>query len=309
MEFELQKLELGSDQKKPSTPQILNVEIYKILYSQSTINNCYSDKRTAVEIWINFFPYAAPIQVLSFDNQNSYVSFDNRRLYSAKNYSGNPSIDCIVYNFDSPVTAEIQDHENDVFTLIWTSGNILYRLKLTARTMEGVWIIRCASQDSSFPLNGTINNPTLGPRSYNISVIKIDPAPAKLIFHELDVANYNTSLHSTTDLFIQPVSTVNLFHKRNDMKQLIFNRPELFAVDKYEQCEVFKLKARGEKALNVWDNWDDLFALASERESNIEDLYFKEFYENLEVFCRVFQYKLQSDSCAISDGDVKEIEK
>ena len=73
-------------------------------------------------------------------------------------------------------------------------------------------------------------------------------------------------------MYIRPVSDINIFHQRNDFRQLILDHQLLFDVVKYERCtEGWSLVARGEKDPVVWDDWDDLLATASEAEGERED--------------------------------------
>ena len=155
-------------------------------YSQSSIMPNFNVGLTSVETCIDALPYTAPLEVMTFDNEN-YISFDNRRLYSAKKYSPNTTMRCIVYNVNDIVTTLMQDYGLDSLTVMWSSENILHRLQLTANTIEAVFIIRCASQNSYFSFSGTAIDPHLShQRIYDHNTIKIYPPSAHFAVSQED---------------------------------------------------------------------------------------------------------------------------
>ena len=104
--------------------------------------------------------------------------------------------------------------------------------------------------------------------------------PANSQFIAFDNENYTESLQTSEELLIQPILGINIYHQRNDFCQLKLEL--LFDVVKYEHCSMgWTLKARGEKDPDVWDDWDDLLAFASEAEGEREDLYVSDFFNSM----------------------------
>ncbi len=255
-----------------------DVDHRRVRYSQFSIKPCFSDGQTSVLTWIDALPHSVPLEVMNIDGE-AYVSLDNKKLYSAKNYSPNQSVKCVVYNAQDPVTSLMEDHGLDLLTVIWCSGNELHRLSLRAKTVEAVFIIRCASQNSDFPFHGSYDAPHVShQRIYSNITKKVTPANSQFI--AFDNENYTESLQTSEELLIQPMLGINIYHQRNDFCQLKLEL--LFDVVKYEHCSMgWTLKARGEKDPDVWDDWDDLLAFASEAEGEREDLYVSDCFNSM----------------------------
>jgi len=271
-----------------------NIEHQRIRYSQSSIKPNFSDGRTSVETWMDALPYSVPLEVMMNIDGETYISLDNSRLYSARTYGLNPTVTCKVYNAHESVTPIMQDHGLDLLTVIWTSENSLHRLSLRANTIEAVVIIRCASQNSVFPFLGSVIPPRISPqRIYDDITKKIVPACIPFVDSQ---ENYLDCLENVEKIYVRPVPEVNIYHQRNDLGRLIVHRPDLFNLVRHEQCKSFILKARGDKDPDVWDDWDDLLAIASEAECEREDSYFLDFFNSMKVYCKVCCYELQNCS-------------
>jgi len=259
-----------------------NIEHQRVRYSQSSIKPYFSDGRTSVETWMDALPYSVPLEVMNIDGE-AYVSSDSIRLYSARIYGLNPTVKCKVYNAHEPVTSIMQDHGLDLLTVIWSNENILHRLSLRANTIEAVIIIRCAVQNTNFPFLGSDIPPRVShQRIYDDITKKIVPASVQFIESQ---ENYLDYLENVEEIYVRPVPNVNIYHQRNDLVRLILDRPDLFNLMRYDRCMGFTLRARGEKDPDVWDNWDDLLATASEAECEREDSYLLDFFNSVKVYC------------------------
>lgn len=268
-----------------------NIEHQRVRYSQSSIKPNFSDGRTSVETWIDALPYSVPLEVMNIDGE-TYVSLDDRRLYSARTHGLNPTVKCKVYNAHEPVTPIMQDHGLDLLTVIWSRENILHRLSLRANSIEGVIIIRCASQNSVFPFVGSDIPPRISPqRIYDDITKKIVPASVQFVESQ---ENYLDCLENVEEIYVRPVADVNIYHQRNDLGRLILDRPDLFNSVRYERCMDFTLRTRGEKDPDMWDDWDDLLAIASEAECERDDSYLSDFFNSVKVYCEVCCYELQT---------------
>ena len=169
-----------------------------------------------------------PLEVMNIYG-DTYVSLDNRRLYARKNMSTK----CIVYYLDDPVPSHMQDHEMNKLTLLWCTqlnGKQLHRLTLEANTMQGVIIIRCASQNPTFSKNGEDESPYL-------SASLTRTHESKKVIDEQFVKSDDYSSFMTADqIFIRPIQGINKYHERTDLQHVVMTRSDLFSFVKYEQC-------------------------------------------------------------------------
>jgi hypothetical protein len=244
-----------------------------VRYSQRSIEATFS-RHIPVDAWADALPYNLPLEVASVDD-GEFVSLDNRRLYSAKNYSDFETVHCVVYQLAGTPADLMRDHGLDRLEIVWVDeANLLNRLSLLANTIEGVVMIRCATQDSTFPILGRLQpDPNRGPRTFDPQTWRIRPA--------------NLHFAVCVDPHEESLGAANIvYHQRNDLRDIILGRPDLFAVERYERCSLnFTLQARSEKDSDVWDDWDELLTGLSEAESRTRDEYEVEFFKSRENFC------------------------
>lgn len=256
-----------------------------IRYSQSTISKTFSDGTTSVETWTDALPYNVPLTVAALPN-GEYLSLDNRRLFSAKKYSPNLTTPCIVYQSSDMPTDLMVDCGIDQLQLIWRDNSglpQLHRLKFQANTIAGVLMIRCATQDSAFPLAGQLQSDSaLDKRAFDPKLYKIEPA--KDCFQEC-TDSHQESFQTATEVFIRIDNSHNSYHERTDLRDFIVNNPNHFEILKYERCTA-NLKARGENNNNIWDDWDELLLSISEAESCTRDEYEEELLKSLGIYLR-----------------------
>ncbi len=261
-----------------------------VRYSQRSIERTFNDRHTSVETWIDSLPYTVPLEVTPVDGE--YLSLDNRRLYSAKNYSPHETVNCIVRPLNAPTTNEMKDFGIDLLEMIWVDhGQVLHRLTLRAVTIEGVMIIRCLTQDSSFPVLGQLRpDPSRGQRTYDPLTWRINPGS---IHCAPTTDDFQDSFLAADRILVCVKITVNLYHERNDLRRIIQDRPDLFQLVRYERStHIVTLRARGEKKDDTWDDWDELLATLSEAESNVRNEYEVAFFNSLKTFCDVYEYDI-----------------
>lgn len=249
-----------------------------IRYSARSIEPTFGDRHTPVETWTDLPPYALPLEVVAVDG--GYISIDNRRLFSTKKYSLHETVTCFVHQSHDPPTDLMKDHSMDLLELVWEDGqHLLHRLTLRAATIEGVMIIRCASQDSSFPFFGQLQpDPLRGPRTFDSASWKIKPASAQA---SPKCDDFIESFLAADGIFVRVMIPFNVYHRRDDLRQLIQDRPDLFRMVGYEcSNHQITLQSRDEKKDDMWP-WDDLFAALAEAEANSRAEYEAVFFNNL----------------------------
>eukprot|EP01035_Chromulina_nebulosa_P018015 gene18015-23654_t len=267
-----------------------------IKYSQSSIKPTFSDDgHTPVNTWIDAEPYNVPLEVLEVVT-GQYLSLDNRRLYSAKNYGlAEQLVRCVVHQIGDVVTDSMEKFFLDLVSLLLVNQGVYYQLDLRATTVEAVSIIRCACQNYSFPLTGTFDNPVISDeRTYDQMLYNLHK-PRYVTSCVINAQDYLEVVSNSEEIFIR-VGNVNLYHKQIDLKQLILSRTELFDVESLKILGgQFTLRARGEESDDYLDNekdWKELLAYCSELEQEREDSYQNEFYKNIERFCSIVEYNL-----------------
>jgi len=179
----------------------------------------------------------------------------------------------------------------DLLEMIWVDHEqFLHRLTLRATTIEGVMMIRCVTQDSSFPVLGHLQPPSRGQRLYDPTTCKIVPAKLEYYLVKDDFLN---SFRAADRILVCVRMTVNVYHGRDDLRQIIADRPNLFQLVRYERsAQPVTLLARDEKKDGAWDDWDELLATLSEAESDVFDLYETEFFKSLKFLCQVYEYDI-----------------
>jgi hypothetical protein len=77
----------------------------------------FDDRTTSVETWIDSLPYTLPLEVIAVDGE--FLSLDNRRLYSTKNFSPNDTANWVVHQLNDPPTELMKDYSLDLLEMIW----------------------------------------------------------------------------------------------------------------------------------------------------------------------------------------------
>lgn len=275
-----------------------DVEKERIRYSQRTISKTFSDSVTPVEAWMDALPYNLPLTVVALPN-DEYLSLDNRRIFSSKQYSPHSTTQCVVYQVNDAPTELISNCGIDQIELLWRDSDLplLHHLILRANTMAGVVTIRCAAQDSTFPLDGRGQpHPTLGQRTFDAYLYKIKPA--KYGWNEC-TDPHQAIFQTAPEVFIRIETRHNSYHQRNDLRDYIVDHPNDFEVLKYERCDA-ELIARGHKN----DDWDELLLSISQTESCTRDEYEEELFNSLELYCEVYQFDMPSMNDSPKDEQI-----
>jgi len=148
-----------------------------VRFSQATIKNVYEAyPNCLVKDWRNELPYTCPIRVT--DLGRGPLTYDNRRLYSARHRKSNDNpqhtVECAMYDandsLDTPGADETGEARGTKIYLAWkgvlsSAGRKLegiYVLRCSPNTIGGAVALRCAKQGSSFPLHGIEDRPTFG---------------------------------------------------------------------------------------------------------------------------------------------------
>jgi hypothetical protein len=120
-----------------------------------------------------------------------------------------------------------------------------------------------------------------GPRTYDPETWKVHPAN---IQYSPAGDDFQESFLAADRILVCVKIPVNVYHLRNDLRQIILDRPGLFQLVRYERStQNFTLRARGEKKDDMWDDWDELLATLSEAESTVRDEYEVAFFKSLRV--------------------------
>jgi hypothetical protein len=264
------------------TMTLQDIDLGIVRYTQRSIETTFTDRRTSVETSAAAaLPYHFSLEVAALEDGH-FLSLDNRRLYSAQNYSSHPTVPCVVHQSTDPPTDLMADHGLDQWEVLWVDDQgQLNRLALRANIIEGVMMIQCAAQDSTFPLSGRQDPPRLGPRQFDAQTWKIVPPGLHFTPTADDCME---SLQAAARIFVCVRVRFNAFHLRNDLRQILVDRPDIFRVERYERSPPpFTLEARGGKKSGLWDGWDDLLAALAETEFLVHESYEEAFFRELET--------------------------
>lgn len=209
--------------------KLQEVKVDQIRFSQNSISKTY-DEDTSVDTWLDILPYTMPIEIVEIDNE-TYVTLDNRRLYSAKKHSNTEAIKCYIYGNNEDPPDLMANHGMDVLQMVWGDTQKIHQLTIRAKTMEAMVVILCSRQNSLFSLHGQLEPPELGNRQFDGDVRKF--SNGRVIFDNSD-DDYQDSLRTATEVYVRIQSPINVFHKRPDLRSLVLNRDDLFEVERYE---------------------------------------------------------------------------
>lgn len=257
-----------------------NFQMELIQYSERIIS-----EPTSVETGTNILPFNIPLTVVSLPSD---LSLENYRFFCPRKPSPSLTTQYIVYQMGDAPTDLMIDFGMDEFQLIWRDNSglpQLHRLIFQAKTMAAVLMIRCATQNSTFPLEGQfLPDLALGKRVFDPDLYKI--SPAKYRFQEY-ADSHQERFQTATEIFIRINNSHNVYHKRTDLRDYIVNNPLHFETLKCERCSA-ELKARGQKYDNIWDDWDGLLASVSDAESCTWDHYGAELSKFVEMSDKVY---------------------
>lgn len=251
----------------------------KIRYSQFSISPLFNDKKSDVKTFKPVEPYIKPIEVMAIPNTDEYLSMDNRRLYSIRNHA--PNVDNMSCAIPEAISTIWRDVCLDKLIIFWRDAKVvnrMHKLTLCAKTVEAVFIIRCVSQHSDFPLYGQLHPPPDIGRvlelSKSLSQTMFKLHPFKVQGSPLSSDQFKGNLNKDTRIYVQPTSH-NLLHQRDDICDLFLERNDLFNIETYEVHDGIQLKARGESQEDpdLWDDWDSLFAAVCEAREAMDDYY------------------------------------
>jgi hypothetical protein len=163
----------------------------------------------------------------------------------------------------------------------------------------------CATQNSTFSQAGQLHpDPHRGSRPYDPQSFKIVPATTR--FENSDdgsLESLNQALHVLVRVNLQ----INVYHERNDLRDIIVSPTSPFEKVRYEKSTgMDTLRARGETQPDS-NGWNDLLAVLSETESTIRDEYEPAYFESLKVFCKAYEYNVP-DYLGLSKNELRQKE-
>lgn len=157
---------------------LLDINPNLVRFSQTTINKKYSGIYSTkdVENWEDCEPYNFSILTIHFGAVR-YTSYDNRRLFSARRkliqYPG-VTIKCRVKESTDVIGPEAYAILSDAneFIICWKqqheiTGSLIdgyHLITCIPTSYGGAILVRAASQGSTFPVEGTLIEPTFGDR-------------------------------------------------------------------------------------------------------------------------------------------------
>jgi hypothetical protein len=204
----------------------------KIRYSRVSIGKEFGTGQP-VATWLNELPYTTPIEVIPIDDHDltgEYLSMDNRRLFSARNYGGDDAMtECIVYDPRNAVTPLMTDYGRDILLVGWLQHETFHRVTVRAKNLRAVFLIGCCQQSSSFPLGGTHTTPALGRKPYDINQFMLNGPITYINGFTICQEECRASLFGDTVVYVSPRTDINMLHSRADMPRYILNA-ELFEV-------------------------------------------------------------------------------
>lgn len=205
------------------------VPVNTVRFAQISVGDII-DPNTPTLPWQNKDPHTTPVNVIAVPETESYLSYDNRRLYAAviRDKDGRDGdIDVILHRPYDEFTAKQNTN------IAWVVDGDLYVLHLAALTWWGAITMRCFQQSTDFPLNGTFEEPALqrcrprGPDEVKIQM------PARLRPIRLDIDRWTEEIKKTKSVFVEKQVGTGVFHPRSDIIDVLCDEQH-FAAHAFE---------------------------------------------------------------------------
>ena len=188
----------------------------EVRYSQNTIGeNIYPN------IPVIKHPHTLPLNVILLPDNLGYLSYDNRRLYSARKSGvimiSDMKIDVVVHSptdfpeLDNPETTDIA----------WSSDDGIFILSLQSITWFGSISMRCVKQAPRFPLTGSHENPVCQqstPRLPDQFIMKQNKLENVT---NIAMDDWHVKLSEQQMVMVKIKQGFNVYHSREDLPTLI----------------------------------------------------------------------------------------
>jgi hypothetical protein len=259
-------------------------------YSQAsiglTIFNGDGLPGSPVDGWMEQSPYTVPIDVV-IDANGEYLSYDNRRLYSARNYARvDWKITVNEHEFTEQISEQrIATHAADVI-FRWQSNDEFVSGSGDVHEVEAklmywglITSYRCASQNPEFNINGTHTTPTV--MEYSVAYrpqYKLCKAPAGTkdivrMTEEEGLSNLISVLDDDELLVCSTCKNGRIF-ARKDFNEIIRQNSQGIVVESYRilKNRFLQLKAQGDNRDDDWSD-QDAFQRDLQRSNMIDALW------------------------------------
>lgn len=246
-----------------------------IRFTQDTVReHIYPD--VPITPWRDCPPHTLPLNVIEHrtgDRLIKYVSYDNRRLYSAREVAdNNPDflVQAVVHRHDEGVSSSTSNQEKVI--LAWKFGDRLYRLSLRARTWFGSITMRAFKQSDTFPIVGSDDPPEVGFRWPTCSQYFVSEDELENAIPNKDWTTFIRNIPINEPIKVETWPNSNLFHERLDLQDFLFRFAIHFqAVDFRNGTSSFILRAATDVTddFNRW-NFGDMLTDVAENEDAIE---------------------------------------
>jgi hypothetical protein len=205
------------------------VRVNTVRFSQNSVGDIIHPNTRTLP-WQNKDPHTIPLNVIAVPETESYLSFDNRRLYAAvirDKDDRDGDIDIILHGPDDEFPAK------QITNIAWIVDGDLYVLHLAALTWWGAITMRCFQQSIVFPLDGTFDEPTFqrcrprGPEEVKIQT------PARLQPIRLDIDRWKEEIRKTSSVYVEKQYGTDVFHPRPDIIEVLCD-DQHFAAQAFE---------------------------------------------------------------------------
>lgn len=244
------------------------VRVNTVRFSQNSVGDIIHPNIRTLP-WQNKDPHTIPLNVIAVPETESYLSYDNRRLYAAvirDKDDRDGDIDVILHGPDDEFPAKQNTN------IAWIVDGDLYVLHLAALTWWGAITMRCFQQSIVFPLDGTSDEPAFqrcrprGPEEVKIQT------PARLQPIRLDIDRWKEEIRKTSSVYVEKQYGTDVFHPRPDIIEVLCD-DQHFAAQAFECKKGSRFILRA--AADVYDDnfyYDDgeLDVLMAEIDDEVE---------------------------------------
>jgi hypothetical protein len=261
----------------------------EIAYSQCSITeHIFAGENNpagaSVKEWKNEVPYSIPLDVVTMMN-GEYCSYDNRRLFSARNYAPTSHNALMkIHDFKEPVPSEKLEYTGAGEVIFWwmnDSQDAVYVLESTLLSWGFITALRCAYQHPEFPLVGSHQEPVIQPFPQFSPSYRVESNDQKLTMDTLQseegLAHLQLAVDEGRPVFFSRSIKRSAIMLRPDFIDFVLHQIDAVSVTSFKEKKQAKLVLRGgadhSPSPGSGDNWppdSDISQYDMERDCDID---------------------------------------
>ena len=210
-----------------SSCRILRIDPRIVKYSENIIGELIHPDVPVIP-WQDKHPHTLPLNVIKLDNNSGYLTYDNRRLYSALK-SG------LIINPDLKIDIVVHEHTEqpilnnlEITDIAWSSDDGIFVLSLQCMTWFSSITMQCAKQAPSFPLEGSSAEPVCQQSRLKLLEQFVMKNKIQMKVEQISLETWKEKLSTQQTIMVQKQQGFNVYHSRTDLSKYIIDFSDHF---------------------------------------------------------------------------------